>query len=269
MFVKNSLVLQDTVDHILTIFEMLIVNLGGLDEAEKLEQWRNAVRDIWQELKTLAFLDWCQALFPPIESIANHPWLLTIKQRYDAGLQVQPLAPTTEAVGSTLSATPTRPPSTSSLSMVPHVAPKGSAGHIPMQSTPSGKGKAQATSEGKVAMVEEIAIPCEDDKRDKSEDVEEDIEMDDIEPSPTKPPPKLLPATPPHLAIEIHLIPPSLHCSHNKLIPPVNYAIAPPLRHDSSAYDQMIGCIDDGEWQIVHVMHQITVPTPGTVEDHM
>ncbi|KAI6140365.1 hypothetical protein EDD17DRAFT_1516405, partial [Pisolithus thermaeus] len=42
MFVKNSPALQDAVDHILTIFEMLIINLGRLEEVEKLEQWRNA-----------------------------------------------------------------------------------------------------------------------------------------------------------------------------------------------------------------------------------
>ncbi|KAI6120444.1 hypothetical protein EDD16DRAFT_1518804 [Pisolithus croceorrhizus] len=53
MFVKNSLALQDTVDRILTIFETLIVNSGGLDEVEKLEQWRNAVRDIQWELESV------------------------------------------------------------------------------------------------------------------------------------------------------------------------------------------------------------------------
>ncbi|KAI6125465.1 hypothetical protein EDD17DRAFT_1511573 [Pisolithus thermaeus] len=137
MFVKNSLALQDTVNCILTIFKMLIVNSGGLDKAEKLEQWRNAVRDIqwellirvlllqesvrsianrtdnilhmligmdkyvhWMEnigMPGIPFPDWHQALFPPIESIADHPWLLTVEWQYNVGLQVQPLAPTTEA----------------------------------------------------------------------------------------------------------------------------------------------------------------------------
>ncbi|KAI6105037.1 hypothetical protein EDD16DRAFT_1524388 [Pisolithus croceorrhizus] len=256
MFVKNSLALQDTVNCILTIFEMLIINLGGLDEAEKLEQWRNAVRDIqwellirvlllqesvrsianrtdniphmligmdkyvhWMEnigMPGIPFPDWRQALFPPIESITDHPWLLTIKWQYDVGLQVQPLASTTEAVGSTSSAMPTGPPLTLSLSMVPHMAPKGSAGHIPMQSTPLGKGKAQATSEGKVAMVEEIVIPCEDDNRDKSEDIEEDIDMDDIEPN----------------ASVVIMNDPKGQESHDEL-------------------DQMIGHIDEIEQQIV------------------
>ncbi|KAI6107926.1 hypothetical protein F5141DRAFT_1064223 [Pisolithus sp. B1] len=53
MFVKNSLALQDTVDRILTIFETLIVNSGGLDKVEKLEQWRNTVRDIQWELESV------------------------------------------------------------------------------------------------------------------------------------------------------------------------------------------------------------------------
>ncbi|KAI6106118.1 hypothetical protein EDD16DRAFT_1521021 [Pisolithus croceorrhizus] len=42
MFVKNSPALQDAVDHILIIFKRLIINSSGLEEAEKLQQWRNA-----------------------------------------------------------------------------------------------------------------------------------------------------------------------------------------------------------------------------------
>ncbi|KAI6104314.1 hypothetical protein F5141DRAFT_1216853 [Pisolithus sp. B1] len=193
MFVKNSPALQDTVDCILTIFEMLIVNSGGLDEVEKLEQWRNAVRDIQQELESvrsianrtdniphmligmdkyihwmenismpgIPFPDWCQALFPPIESIAGHLWLLTIEWQYDVGLQVQPPAPTTEPVGSTLSATPSRTLSASRSSTMPHM------------------------TTGMVAMSEGILITQEDDNREESEVVEEDIEMDEavIEPA--------------------------------------------------------------------------------------
>ncbi|KAI6096286.1 hypothetical protein EDD16DRAFT_1720045 [Pisolithus croceorrhizus] len=217
MFVKNSLALQDTVDRILTIFETLIINSGGLEEAEKLEQWRNAVRDIRQELESvrsianrtdnvphlligmdkyirwtenlgmpgIPFPDWHHALFPPLESIAGHPWLLTVEQRYNAGLLVQPLAPATEAEASTSSTMPSRPQSTSTMSMVPRMAPKGSIGHIPTQSTPSGKGKGVDPSEqkgAKVAMAEAVLIPLEDNNRDMSKVVEEDIEMDDIEP---------------------------------------------------------------------------------------
>ncbi|KAI6097110.1 hypothetical protein EDD16DRAFT_1520812 [Pisolithus croceorrhizus] len=162
MFVKNSPALQDTVDHILTIFEMLIVNLGGLEEVEKLEQWRNAVRDIRQELESvrsitnrtdnvphlligvdkyihwmenvsmpgIPFPDWHHALFPPLESITGHPWLLTVKQWYDAGLQVEPLAPATEAEASMSSTMPSRPQSTLTMSTVPCMAPMGSTGHI-------------------------------------------------------------------------------------------------------------------------------------------
>ncbi|KAI6143497.1 hypothetical protein EDD17DRAFT_1515577 [Pisolithus thermaeus] len=183
MFVKNSLALQDAVDRILTIFEMLIVNSGGLEEAEKLEQWRNAVRGIRQELESvrsianrtdnvphlligmdkyihwtenlgmpgIPFPDWHNTLFPPLESIASHPWLLTVEQRYDAGLL-------------------------------------GSIGHIPTQSTPLGKGKGVDPSEqkgAKVAMAEVVPIPLEDNNRDMSEVIKEDIEMDDIEPAST------------------------------------------------------------------------------------
>ncbi|KAI6099250.1 hypothetical protein EDD16DRAFT_1718174 [Pisolithus croceorrhizus] len=218
MFVKNSPALQDAVDCILTIFETLIVNSGGLEEAEKLEQWRNAVRGIRQELESvrsianrtdnvphlligmdkyirwtenlgmpgIPFPDWHHALFPPLESIAGHPWLLTVERRYDAGLLVQPPAPATEAEASMSSTTPSRPRSTSTRSMVPCMAPMGSIGHIPTRSTPSGKGKAVDPSEqkvAKVAMAEAALIPLEDDNRDTSEVVEEDIEMDDVEPA--------------------------------------------------------------------------------------
>ncbi|KAI6156282.1 hypothetical protein EDD17DRAFT_1512603 [Pisolithus thermaeus] len=233
MFVKNSLALQDTVDRILTIFEHVIINLGRLDEAEKLEQWRNAVRDIQWELVhcySPSSSDMMQ------DCKCNH------------------LAPTTEATSIDLK-------------------PVYSASH-----------GSQGVSRPYTNMKHSI--------RDESEDVEEDIEMDDIEPahvtipkmrknasvtitndpkgqerlhthyvlpalqllippkSPTKPPPKLPPATPPHLTVEICLIPSSLHFSHDEL-------------------DQMVGCIDEGEQQIACVMHQIMVPTPGTVEDHM
>ncbi|KAI6094104.1 hypothetical protein EDD16DRAFT_1722199 [Pisolithus croceorrhizus] len=400
MFVKNSPALQDAVDRILTIFETLIVNSGGLEEAEKLEQWRNAVRDIRQELESvrsianrtdnvphlligvdkyirwtenlgmpgIPFPDWHHALFPPLESIAGHPWLLTVERRYDAGLLVQPPAPATEAEASTSSTTPSRPRSTSTMSTVPRMAPKGSIGHIPTRSTPSGKGKGVDPSEQKGAKVAMAEAGSEYLWRtttgDTSEVVEEDIEMDDIEPargrsqkrgrptsksqqpsrtprsrsrtaqrvrksvssegegrsrhsdSPvassskygraqladrTTPPPnpqscqtcinrkvkaqdrlhtvtsrlpfnrsyhqssaqghplKLPPATPPHLAAEINLVPPSLHPRLSKggqaeassssvqprritlvLRPPtdtcINYPVPPPLQPDSSAY---------------------------------
>ncbi|KAI6156137.1 hypothetical protein EDD17DRAFT_1764470 [Pisolithus thermaeus] len=218
MFVKNSLALQDAVDHILTIFKTLIVNSGGLEEAEKLEQWRNAVRDIRQELESvrsianrtdnilhlligmdkhicwmenlgmpgIPFPDWHHALFPPLESIASHPWLLTVERQYNAGLLVQPPAPATEAEASMLSTTPSRPRSTLTMSTVPCMAPKGSIGHILTRSTPLGKGKGIDPSEqkgAKVAMVEAVPIPLEDNNGDMSKVVEEDIEMDDIKPA--------------------------------------------------------------------------------------
>ncbi|KAI6113859.1 hypothetical protein EDD16DRAFT_1521057 [Pisolithus croceorrhizus] len=164
MFVKNSLALQDTVDHILIIFERLIINLGRLEEVAKLQQWRDAVRDIRGELEAvrsianrtdnvphmligvdkyihwtknistpgIPFPNWHQALFPPIKSIAGHPWLLTIKW-----------------------------------------------------CTWSAKGKAQDTPEELVAISEEKSITQEDNNGDESEVVEEDIKMDEaiIEPA--------------------------------------------------------------------------------------
>ncbi|KAI6116439.1 hypothetical protein F5141DRAFT_1062490 [Pisolithus sp. B1] len=121
MFVKNSSALQDTVNHILIIFERLIINSGMLEEAAKLQQWRDAVRDIRGELEAvrsianktdniphmligvdkyvhwtenistpgIPFPNWHQALFPPIKSIAGHLWLLTVEWQYDVGLQLQ------------------------------------------------------------------------------------------------------------------------------------------------------------------------------------
>ncbi|KAI5996787.1 hypothetical protein EDC04DRAFT_2909800 [Pisolithus marmoratus] len=32
---------------------------------------------------------------------------------------------------------------------------------------------------------------------------------------------------------------------------------------------QQLAPVDEGERQVAHIMHQMTVPTPGTVEDHM
>ncbi|KAI6110300.1 hypothetical protein EDD16DRAFT_1711011 [Pisolithus croceorrhizus] len=139
MFVKNSLALQDTVNHILIIFKRLIINLGRLEEAAKLQQWRDAVRDIRGELEAvrsianrtdnvphmligvdkyvhwtenigtpgIPFSNWHQALFPPIESIAGHLWLLTVEQWFNVGLRLQMPASMTELAASTSSSTST------------------------------------------------------------------------------------------------------------------------------------------------------------------
>ncbi|KAI6106279.1 hypothetical protein EDD16DRAFT_1524082 [Pisolithus croceorrhizus] len=231
MFVKNSLALQDAVNCILTIFEMLIVNSGGLEEAEKLEQWRNAVRGIRQELESvrsianrtdnvphlligmdkyicwtenlsmpgIPFPDWHNALFPPLKSIAGHPWLLTVEWRYDVGLLVQPPAPATEAEALMLSTAPSRPQSTLTMSTVPCMAPKGSIGHIPTRSTPLGKGKGVDPSEkkgAKVAMVEAVLIPLEDDNGDMSEHKGAERGIASEEEVPHKATPKTTPSNP-------------------------------------------------------------------------
>ncbi|KAI6097290.1 hypothetical protein EDD16DRAFT_1527191 [Pisolithus croceorrhizus] len=217
MFVKNSLALQDDVDCILIIFKRLIVNSGRLEEVAKLQQWRDAVRDIRGELEAvrsianrtnnvlhmligmdkyihwmenigtpgIPFPNWHQALFPPIKSITSHPWLLTVKQQYNAGLQLQMPAATTELAALTLSSTSTRNQVALRLSTVPCMTTTGSKGHIPTCSTLSARGKAQATPEELVAISEEKLITQEDDKGDKSKVVEEDIKMDEaiVEPA--------------------------------------------------------------------------------------
>ncbi|KAI6126573.1 hypothetical protein F5141DRAFT_1060308 [Pisolithus sp. B1] len=184
MFVKNSLALQDAVNHILIIFERLIVNLGGLEVVAKLQQWRDAVRDIRGELEAvrsianrtdnvlhmligmdkyvhwmenistprIPFPNWHQALFPPIESIASHPWLLTVEQCNRVA---------------------------SRSSTMPHMTTTGLKGHIPTHSTQLAKGKAQATPEELVAISEEKLITQEDDNGDESKVIKEDIEMDE------------------------------------------------------------------------------------------
>ncbi|KAI6102908.1 hypothetical protein F5141DRAFT_1065494 [Pisolithus sp. B1] len=98
MFVKNSLALQDAVDHILIIFERLIVNLGGLEEAAKLQQWRDAVRDIRGELEAVRsianrtdnvphmLIGMDKPSSPPLSPLPGHPWLLTVEQWFNAGL---------------------------------------------------------------------------------------------------------------------------------------------------------------------------------------
>ncbi|KAI6111914.1 hypothetical protein EDD16DRAFT_1516015 [Pisolithus croceorrhizus] len=296
MFIKNSLALQDAVNHILTIFKMLIVNLGRsianrtdnvlhmLIGMDKYIHWMENI-----SIPGIPFPNWHQALFPLIECITGHLWLLTVKWQYDAGLQVQPLAPTTEPVGLTSSAMPSRTLLALRSSTMPCMTAKGSAGHILTCSTPSAKGKARATSEGMVAMLEEISITWEDNNREESKVIKEDIKMDEAVIKPAcgqsqkqgrgrKGMQNKGEDTPANYAI-----PPPLQCNSSAYIP----LPAPPILPTSAASspvaitppqpapidnlllsDQMIRHIDEGERQMACVMHQIAVPTPGTVQDN-
>ncbi|KAI6126524.1 hypothetical protein F5141DRAFT_1060273 [Pisolithus sp. B1] len=217
MFVKNSSAFQDAVAHILIIFKRLIINSGRLEEVAKLRQWRDAVRDIRGKLEAvrsianrtdniphmligvdkyvhwmenigtpgIPFPNWHQALFPPIESIAGHPWLLTVEWQYDVGLGLQMPASTTELAALTSSSTSTSNQAASRSSTMPRMTTTGLKGHIPTCSTRSAKGRAW-----KVRGKPPPKLPPK---------------------PPLKPPPKPPPATPPHLATEIPLVHASLH----------------------------------------------------------
>ncbi|KAI6112545.1 hypothetical protein F5141DRAFT_1062963 [Pisolithus sp. B1] len=215
MFVKNSSALQDAVDHILIIFERLIINMGGLEEAAKLQQWRDAeaVRSIvnrtdnvlhmligvdkyihWTEnISTpgIPFPNWHQALFPPIESITGHLWLLTVKQRLEWELPSKGLEGNEriEVLRNFIYFSKGLDPcflqrrsnhyrgwgsqtgGTSLWQLLTATALERSKGHIPTCSTWLAKEL--------VAVSEEKLITQEDNNGDKSKVIEEDIEMDE------------------------------------------------------------------------------------------
>ncbi|KAI6096945.1 hypothetical protein EV401DRAFT_1895640, partial [Pisolithus croceorrhizus] len=306
MFVKNSPALQDTVDRILTIFEMLIVNSGGLEEAEKLEQWRNAVRGIRQELVHSSLSG------PSPTGLTTVPHLLIGMDKYIHWM---------ENLGRSFNIVHHAFKTLIDLDHV-HGASHGSQGvNRPYTDTKHSIG----TTTG-----------------DMSEVVEEDIEMDDIEPARgrsqkrgrltsksrqpsrtphsrsrngtkgqkercqrggrlhahdipppfnqlvpkfhARPPPKLPPATPPHLAAEIHLVPPKpareitpaeeedspspppnkkpwlskggqAEASSSSVQPRriIHQRLDDIIRHQ----DQMMGRIDEGERQTAEVFRRI------------
>ncbi|KAI6041035.1 hypothetical protein EDC04DRAFT_2601949 [Pisolithus marmoratus] len=116
MFVKTSQQLTHTVTHILEIYNRLVIGTDSLELAEKRRLWREAIIEMRRELESIRsivnrtdnvphlligmdkfihlkdsigskhvlFPDWYNCLFPSLDSISNHLWLLTVKQWYDA-----------------------------------------------------------------------------------------------------------------------------------------------------------------------------------------
>ncbi|KAI6104911.1 hypothetical protein EDD16DRAFT_1517260 [Pisolithus croceorrhizus] len=84
MFVKNSPELDAAVQCILHIYKRLVINSENLGSPG------------------FPFPNWCNALFPSLDSISSHPWLLTVEQQYNVGVLVQPALSMAETVSATL-----------------------------------------------------------------------------------------------------------------------------------------------------------------------
>ncbi|KAI6031039.1 hypothetical protein EDC04DRAFT_2898322 [Pisolithus marmoratus] len=156
-FVKTSPQLMDAIQRILCIYERSIINSGGLEEVEMRESWRQGVLEIlevlesvrpianrtdtilpmlisvdmyshWTEnmgLDGMPFPEWKKALFPDDNSIAGHPWLLTVECRYDTmGQQLQKPQPMlVQEATTSATTTPILPPlSVGNMRQTPHMA---------------------------------------------------------------------------------------------------------------------------------------------------
>ncbi|KAI6032486.1 hypothetical protein EDC04DRAFT_2605136 [Pisolithus marmoratus] len=156
-FFKTLPQLTDAVQCILHIYERSIINLGGLEEVEMHELWRQGVLEIlevlesfrpianrtdtvlpmlisvdmyihWMEnmgLDGMPFPKWKKALFPDDNSITGHPWLLTVEHRYDTmGWQLQkPQATLVQEATTSAMTTPILPPlSVGNVRRTPHTS---------------------------------------------------------------------------------------------------------------------------------------------------
>ncbi|KAI5999150.1 hypothetical protein EDD15DRAFT_2193838 [Pisolithus albus] len=134
MFVKNSPRLNKTVKHILAIYDQRVVSTQHLTTPERLESWREALKAIREELESVRpiinetddvphmligvdkflhwseklgtrgnpFPQWNDAIFPKIDLIAGHPWLLPVKERPNAsheGAVAKPIDPASNSSG--------------------------------------------------------------------------------------------------------------------------------------------------------------------------
>ncbi|KIK16185.1 hypothetical protein PISMIDRAFT_15998 [Pisolithus microcarpus 441] len=201
-FVQTSKALDAAIDRILAIFNRLVVSLGSLESVEKLQCWREAVKEIWRELESVRliasrtdnvpqmligvdkfihwrddigapgvpFPDWHNSLFPTLDSIAGHPWLLTVEKRYDTtclGWMVQLESPMAEPV---LVATATTPPrQTPPLTTIEELSHADSVN----------KGKGKVMPEESDAIEKECTSRQEVDNDGESEVVEKDVVMDE------------------------------------------------------------------------------------------
>ncbi|KAI6013942.1 hypothetical protein BKA83DRAFT_4129962 [Pisolithus microcarpus] len=212
-FVKNSKELDTTVNEILGIFYWLVVSSGRLESAEKLQSWREAVKEMRRVLESVRntanrtdnvpllligvdrfihwtenlgapgvpFPDWHRCLYPSQDAVADHPWLLNVEQRYDAtrlGLVVRQESSTSEPV---LVQIPTA-------TLEPTTQPTSNLGPIQAISVNKGKGKEIAQeSEG---IEKERTSQREGNDDGESEVVEKDVEMEEETSEPVRGRPK-------------------------------------------------------------------------------
>ncbi|KAI6012853.1 hypothetical protein BKA83DRAFT_4130665 [Pisolithus microcarpus] len=200
-FVKNSKELGAAVNCILSIYERLVISSGTLESAVKLKRWREAVkemREVLESVRAIAdrtdnvppmligvdkfirwtddigtpgvpFPDWNSCLFPTPASIAGHPWLLTIKSRFDAtraGWMVRLESPTADPV---LVRVPTTPE--------PENRPVSNVAPSHPVSVDKGKGKALPAESQ--AIEQERTTQGDVNEDGESEVVEPDVQMDE------------------------------------------------------------------------------------------
>ncbi|KAI6041605.1 hypothetical protein EDC04DRAFT_2892858 [Pisolithus marmoratus] len=117
------------------------------------------------------FPDWYNCLFPSLDSISDHPWLLTVERRYDAtriGLMVRQEASTTEPM---LVATTTTSPQPAT----PTTSNVGASHAVTVD-----KGKRRVTPEQLEAMDKQVASRRDVNNDGESEVGERAVEMDEV-----------------------------------------------------------------------------------------
>ncbi|KAI6016891.1 hypothetical protein BKA83DRAFT_11361 [Pisolithus microcarpus] len=198
-FVKNSKELGTTVNCILSIYERLVISLGTLESAVKLKRWREAVKEMREEsVRAIAdrtdnippmligvdkfirwmddistpgipFPDWNSCLFPTPASIAGHPWLLTIKSRFDA----------TRAGWMVRLESPTADPVLVRVPMTPEPENQPVSNVAPSHPVSVDKGKGKALPAESQAIKRERMTQGDVNEDGESEVVEPDVQMDE------------------------------------------------------------------------------------------
>ncbi|KAI6002550.1 hypothetical protein EDC04DRAFT_2908446 [Pisolithus marmoratus] len=183
--------------------------MGSLESAEMHKRWREAVKEMRRELesvrsianrtdniphlligvdkfihwmddlgaKGVPFPDWYNCLFPSLDSISDHPWLLTVERRYDAtciGLMVQQEASTMEPM---LVATTTTSPQPAT----PTTSNVGASHAVTVD-----KGKRRAMPEELEAMDKQVASRRDVNNDGESEVGERAVEMDEVISEPSR-----------------------------------------------------------------------------------
>ncbi|KAI6014884.1 hypothetical protein PISMIDRAFT_16011 [Pisolithus microcarpus 441] len=124
MSIKNSPELKKSINCILEIYKRCVISTDHLMRAERLESWREGLRAIRKELESIRsiidnmevilhmligiekylhwsenigtpqypFPNWNNVLFPSLDLIEGHPWLLTVKKRSNVNHK-KPTAP--------------------------------------------------------------------------------------------------------------------------------------------------------------------------------